>query len=235
MELAKRKIPLFPLPNVVLFPKILLSLHVFEPRYKQLLSDVLDSHGLIAMPLLKAGETSVPGEEFPRVHRTVGIGRVAAYDTLPDARSNVMLVGVQRMNLVGSLSADQYFIGRFEEFEEREPGPVATESLRRALEKWLLPIIERASASIVAEADDSEGASDSAGASEKQRLQEFFGDESLGFLSDVLAHHYFEEPEVRQVVLEEADVVQRATQVLNLLEAMDPGESPTQESEGGLC
>ena len=48
-------IPIFPLPNVVLFPNMLLPLHIFEPRYREMVEDALNGEGLIGMALLKEG------------------------------------------------------------------------------------------------------------------------------------------------------------------------------------
>ena len=47
--------PLFPLPNVVLFPRAVLPLHIFEDRYKAMITDALRGNRLIAMALLKPG------------------------------------------------------------------------------------------------------------------------------------------------------------------------------------
>ena len=48
-------VPLFPLPDAVLFPNALLPLMIFEPRYRQMVTDALAGDGLIAMPLPKPG------------------------------------------------------------------------------------------------------------------------------------------------------------------------------------
>ena len=58
--------PIFPLPNVVLFPNALLPLHIFEPRYRQMTADALEGERLIAMALLRPGwESSSPPAEPP--------------------------------------------------------------------------------------------------------------------------------------------------------------------------
>ncbi|MGH7284137.1 MAG: LON peptidase substrate-binding domain-containing protein, partial [Polyangiaceae bacterium] len=49
LEAALHELPLFPLGEVVLFPNVLLPLHVFEPRYRKMLKDCLASHGAIAI------------------------------------------------------------------------------------------------------------------------------------------------------------------------------------------
>ncbi len=46
-------IPIFPLPNLVLFPGLSVPLHIFEPRYREMIADVADAHGIIGMALLK--------------------------------------------------------------------------------------------------------------------------------------------------------------------------------------
>ena len=48
-------IPLFPLPNVVLFPNVFLPLHIFERRYRQMVADALDGDRIIGMTLLRPG------------------------------------------------------------------------------------------------------------------------------------------------------------------------------------
>ena len=52
-------IPIFPLPNVVLFPSVFLPLHIFEPRYRQMLADALSGDRIIGMVLLKDGRDVV--------------------------------------------------------------------------------------------------------------------------------------------------------------------------------
>jgi Lon protease-like protein len=48
-------LPIFPLPNVVLFPNVFLPLHIFEPRYRTMIADALASDRMIGMVLLKPG------------------------------------------------------------------------------------------------------------------------------------------------------------------------------------
>jgi len=50
-----RLIPPFPLPEVVLFPRVSLPLHVFEPRYRKMVADALNTHKTIGMILLRPG------------------------------------------------------------------------------------------------------------------------------------------------------------------------------------
>ena len=89
------RIPVFPLPNIVLFPKTYLPLHIFEPRYRTMVSDAAISGQCIGMALLKDGwETDYYGH--PPVFSMGCVGRLASVQTLADGRSNILLQGVER-------------------------------------------------------------------------------------------------------------------------------------------
>lgn len=89
------RIPVFPLPNVVLFPKTYLPLHIFEPRYRAMVSDAVTSGQCIGMALLKDGwETDYYGH--PPVFPIGCVGRLANVQTLADGRSNILLQGLER-------------------------------------------------------------------------------------------------------------------------------------------
>jgi Lon protease-like protein len=85
-----RVIPLFPLPNVVLFPQVLLPLHIFEPRYRQMVKDTAAGDELIGMILLRGPESA--GDD---VYRVGCAGRMIRKVELPDGRSNILLQGVR--------------------------------------------------------------------------------------------------------------------------------------------
>jgi Lon protease-like protein len=89
------RVPLFPLPGLVLLPGGLLPLHVFEPRYRAMTRDALDSERLIAMALLKPGyEADYAGN--PAIEDCVCVGRITRSRQLPDGRWNMVLVGLRR-------------------------------------------------------------------------------------------------------------------------------------------
>jgi Lon protease-like protein len=85
-------IPLFPLPNVVLFPQVLLPLHIFEPRYREMVRDVAAGDELIGMILLRGAESPAGGDD---VYRVGCAGRMVRKVDLPDGRSNILLQGVR--------------------------------------------------------------------------------------------------------------------------------------------
>ena len=92
------RIPVFPLPNVVLFPKTYLPLHIFEPRYKAMVSDAAKTGQCIGMALLKNGwETDYHGN--PPVFSRGCVGRLASVQPLTDGRSNILLQGLARFEI----------------------------------------------------------------------------------------------------------------------------------------
>src|SRR3954447_23386098 len=85
-------VPLFPLPNVVLFPKAVLPLHIFEERYKQMTADVLRSHRQGARALLRPGwEKNYYGRGV--IEPVVCLGAILSHERLPDGRYNFLLQG----------------------------------------------------------------------------------------------------------------------------------------------
>ena len=92
------RIPVFPLPNVVLFPKTYLPLHIFEPRYRSMVSDAALSGQCIGMALLKDGwEMDYYGH--PPVFSMGCVGRLASVQPLVDGRSNILLQGLERFEI----------------------------------------------------------------------------------------------------------------------------------------
>ncbi|MEO6543517.1 MAG: LON peptidase substrate-binding domain-containing protein [Nitrospiraceae bacterium] len=92
------RIPVFSLPNVVLFPKTYLPLHIFEPRYRTMVSDAAMSGQCIGMALLKEGwEADYYGH--PPVFSMGCVGRLVSVQPMADGRSNIMLQGLERFEI----------------------------------------------------------------------------------------------------------------------------------------
>lgn len=89
-------IPVFPLPQVVLFPEAVLPLHVFEPRYRAMLEHSLSTHGALVIGHLLGGEDE---HGRPRIAPIAGGGVVIEHHALPDGRSNIVLLGQARLRL----------------------------------------------------------------------------------------------------------------------------------------
>lgn len=99
---------LFPLPNFVLFPHVAQPLHVYEPRYQQLVRDALDDDRLIAMALLQPGWES-DYEGCPAVAPIVCFGQIASHVALEEGRSNLLLLGVRRARIVREVATDKLY------------------------------------------------------------------------------------------------------------------------------
>lgn len=100
-------VPLFPLPNVVLFPRAVLPLHIFEERYKRMTADVLAGHRQIAMALLNRGwEKDYYGR--PAIDPVVCVGTILFHERLPDGRYNFLLQGHTRARVVRETGAEVY-------------------------------------------------------------------------------------------------------------------------------
>ena len=92
-------IPIFPLPNVVLFPDVPLPLHIFEPRYRDMVRDAMAGTGLIGMVLLR-GDWQDDYYAAPEVYRTGCAGRIVESTPLPDGKFNIVLQGVREFTIV---------------------------------------------------------------------------------------------------------------------------------------
>jgi Lon protease-like protein len=109
------RLPIFPL-SVVLFPGTPLPLHIFEPRYRQMLADCLAGDRRFGItPTGNADEMPDPG--------TVGcIAEIRVNQELPDGRSNIIVFGGERFVLTGPVAdATPYYVAMVQTFED-EPG-----------------------------------------------------------------------------------------------------------------
>jgi Lon protease-like protein len=106
-------IPLFPLPNVVFFPRTYLPLHIFEPRYRHMVRDAASSHRMIGMVLLKEGwECDYEGR--PPIFPVGAVGRMVAVQNLSEGRFNVLLQGLRRFEIQDEVGIESYRQGRVE-------------------------------------------------------------------------------------------------------------------------
>lgn len=93
-----RLVPVFPLPDVVFFPRTVLPLHVFETRYRAMVKDALAADRVLAVALLRPGwERQYEGS--PAFHDVATIGRMEEVETTADGRYLFRLVGIGRVRL----------------------------------------------------------------------------------------------------------------------------------------
>lgn len=95
-------LPVFPLPNAVLLPGMVLPLNVFEPRYLALVDHVLEGGRHIGIPLLRPGFDD-QYEGHPPIEPVFGIGRLVSHQRLPDGRRFIRLEGLGRVRSTGEL------------------------------------------------------------------------------------------------------------------------------------
>ena len=107
-----RRIPLFPLPGVVLLPGTILPLHIFEARYRAMVADALAGDRTIGMAMLKPGSE---GAEAPRIHAIGGAGEIIESEQLEDGRYNILLEGRFRYRVLEEERPDPYRVARVEE------------------------------------------------------------------------------------------------------------------------
>jgi uncharacterized protein len=88
-----RIIPLFPLPNLVLFPHTDVPLHIFEPRYRQMIADIAEGERIIGMMLLK-GDWEREYYAYPDIYSVGCAGKIERLVQMPDGRYNLVLQGV---------------------------------------------------------------------------------------------------------------------------------------------
>ena len=121
--------PLFPLPGAILFPRSQLPLHIFEPRYREMVRDAIDGPGRIAMiqPHRLDDDNQAP------LYNIGCVGDVVGVEELDDGRFNIVLLGTNRFRLVEEPAGElSYRCGELdiEAFDDGEPDPLA--SVQRA-------------------------------------------------------------------------------------------------------
>lgn len=96
-------VPLFPLSSVVFFPNTLLPLHIFEPRYKDMVNSAANDEKIIGMALLRPGwEKDYYGN--PAVYDVIGMGRIVSTDFVEDGKINIVLYGLKRAKIVEEIN-----------------------------------------------------------------------------------------------------------------------------------
>jgi Lon protease-like protein len=189
-------IPIFPLPNVVLFPNVFLPLHIFEPRYREMVADALAGDRIIGMTLLRPGwEASYEGR--PAVYAIGCAGLITFSEQHDDGRYNIVLRGMQKFRISGEDHSRSYRVAAVEPLgeevtaEDRE----IVRSERRRLEALLVPQPE--------------------GHGVDSKVPPSMADEDL---VNALAQYLDLEPVEKQALLEREGLVARCRSLIDLLE-----------------
>ncbi len=140
-------IPVFPLPNVVLFPRAVLPLHIFEPRYRVMAQDAIEGPCLITMALLKPGYEPKYHSLDAAIHPVVCVGAILRDERLPDGRYNILLQGRVRARIMEENTDLAYRRARLQAIPAEELTPETERFLRAELRDVFNtpPVLELAS------------------------------------------------------------------------------------------
>jgi Lon protease-like protein len=190
-------IPIFPLPAAVLFPNVFLPLHIFEPRYRAMVSDALDGDRIIGMALLRPGwEANYEGR--PPIYPIGCAGLITFAERLKDGRFNIVLRGLEKFRVMGEEpDGHPYRVAEIEGIAEpvSEADRAAVRTARRRLEALLVPQPE--------------------GRGAEPKVPPSMPDEDL---VNALAQYLELEPVEKQALLERESLLSRCESLIELLE-----------------
>ncbi|MEM7199690.1 MAG: LON peptidase substrate-binding domain-containing protein [Planctomycetota bacterium] len=122
--------PLFPLQGVFLFPGQIVPLHIFEPRYKQMIEDLLDGPGRLVIGSILDDQKDL---DVPGVLPVAGLGEIARHQRLEDGRFLILLFGLSRVTVAEADSERLYRRVRITEWEEEPATAQDSARLRSCL------------------------------------------------------------------------------------------------------
>jgi len=138
-------IPIFPLPNVVLFPNVFLPLHIFETRYRALVTDALAGDRIIGMVLLQPGYEATY-EDSPPVYEIGCAGVITHAEPLQDGRFNIVLRGLEKFRITAERSDKAYRLAQVDGLPEvvLDDDRTSIRQVRHRLEALIAAAMERA-------------------------------------------------------------------------------------------
>ncbi|MDG2186514.1 MAG: LON peptidase substrate-binding domain-containing protein [Mariniblastus sp.] len=192
---------LFPLPNLVLFPGVIQGLHIFEPRYRELMEDALAADELITVSLLKP-EWELSGSENVPIHETVCVGKIVTHTETEDGRYNLLLIGLRRARIVREIHSEKpYRLAQVEILNEpKVEDPAQLDLLRDKLLKQFRTFAE------------------SRNLLENESIQQLLAkDVPFGLLADLIGFSTGASCHQLQDVLETVNLEARGQKVLDLM------------------
>jgi len=193
-------VPVMPLPNAILFPRVLLPLYIFEPRYKKMLGDCLVGDRMFVVALLRKGWEKATEPALPYPVATVGVVRTCV--GRPDGTSNLVLEGVARVAIIEYIRQRPYHTARIETLESHD----SFESPQRDALVAAVAMLAKARARLGAEFP-------------KSVLNSLLAVESPDLLSDLVSYTLLDNFHQKQEMLEILDVSERLTRLVGLLQA----------------
>ena len=190
LEAALGELPIFPLGKVILYPRALLPLHIYEERYRAMVKDCVETHGAMAIALI-AGDVEASGH--PPICAIAGMGLIVEHEALPDGRYNIVLHGSARVRL-----------------EELPFVPPYRRAKATILEDVPTPVTADNRTALLAAAHAFAGAVHKRDPNFSLRLPPAI---EAGTMADLCAHHLVIDAGARQAILEELDVAERVERV----------------------
>lgn len=126
---------LFPLDSVTLMPQQVVPVHIFEPRYRQMITSALDGSGQFAMAIFSGGSWKQNYHGRPAIRPAVCIGHIVQHETLPEGRYNILVQGVCRARILYELPASGEKLYREAMLEPIGETDIDQESLQPARDK----------------------------------------------------------------------------------------------------
>jgi Lon protease-like protein len=210
------EIPVMVLPNAILFPQAMLPLYIFEPRYKQMLSDVLDSHRMFSVALQKPGRT----RETPSP--IAGLGLVRASVGQRDGTSHLILQGIARIQLAEPVRYKPYRVQRIRPLETTAGDSVVVDALAaKVLELVAVRLDQGFELPVhvlkqLSQGDEGQNP-DSPVFSLKQVIDYLVSLENPDQLADLISCTLLPHTKQRQVILETANLEDRLKHLIHFL------------------
>lgn len=197
---ALASLPLFPLPDVVLFPGALMPLHIFEARYREMTRDALAGPGLLAMARLRGDSKNQDDLQRPAVYPIAGVGKIEASRQTDDGRYYLVLRGLARIAIREELPGEGSY--RRVRAAVVPDVPADRPELVAAYERQLVAMCHRLTEAVP----------------EAEALDEMLREaESAGERADLVAAALVSDPDARQQLLETLDPTERLTELIGLV------------------
>ena len=199
---AQVSLPIFPLPDLTFFPHTMLPLHIFEARYRAMITDCLSRDKRLAVVGLKPGyEASYDGK--PPVYAVCGVGRIVQWERLASGRFNLLLRGEGRVRIDRELPTDTlYRMVAATPLGETAADAAAAAALTGRVKARCQQILS------------------ALGRSSEELLAMMEGLDQPAELCDQVASALIPTPTVRQALLEELDVERRLEQLAGALDTL---------------
>jgi Lon protease-like protein len=191
------RVPVMPLPGALLFPHALLPLHIFEPRYQEMLEHALNQHRMFCITLVK--QERAQWKSTDDFFHIAGVGLIRACVERGDGTSNLILQGLRRVRLSAFEQSIPFPIAHIEPLESKATSSVETDALGAKVLELYSKLKEN-------------------GRQLPQKVDQYISHlEDAEVLADLMAATFINDPLRRQQILEELVLNQRLRLVIQYL------------------